>query len=87
LIYHYYGLQDQSETLILRPNTSRSESIFSKKQLLLLISPKGRSRLADRLRFLFDVPQGYFFYAFKAPNDDFLAAADVVVKDDPAIGD
>lgn len=47
---------------------------------------KLKEQTAERLRFLFDVPRSYFFYAFSAPNSDVLAAASLVVKDDPATG-
>jgi hypothetical protein len=57
-----------------------------KKTATAVHFPQRKEQAAERLRFLFDVPQGYFFYTFKAPNDDFLAAADVVVKDDPSTG-
>jgi hypothetical protein len=47
---------------------------------------KLKEQVAERFRFLFDVPRNYFFYAFRALYSDVLASANLVVKDDPVTG-
>lgn len=47
---------------------------------------KRKEFVAEKLRFLFDIPLGYFFYAFSAHDRNVLSAFNLVIKDDPATG-